>query len=397
MPVAVLPVPVSLSLRGTQREYTNWDRYHVVLDMLHPGSPWTFSLWRGELDTTAWRTFRSTIRLWDVAEIRLGGGLVCNGYMDERKTGASRGDGAAIVVGGQDMASEATGWDADPRISLRNAALEDILSRLFQALGLSVVMSAAASEVRRIQQAQRPGARGLSAHRSSRRRVHDQRKVQPGEKVWHVAERLAKLNGYLVWVGPNAEGGLSVIVDAPAYASDVVFQFQRREVDGVVTADSNIKEGWWTLNGRGVPMSVRVYGTGGHGDRPQEHWETVVDNDGVVLPQVAALLPTRVEYLRPRRARTQAAQIQAGQHRIAESMRGFSTYACLVEGHGQRVNGSARIYAPNTMARVRDDLAGVDEDMLIQRVEYLGGRTQGQFTQLVLGRRNQIQIFPEET
>ena len=83
-------------------------------------------------------------------------------------------------------------------------------------------------------------------------------------------------------------------------------------------------------------------------------------------------------------------------------MAGFRQYECTVQGHGQVVDGAMRLYAVNTMARVRDDLcssptgAPLDESMLITRVTFDGGRQSGTTTTLVLVPKDSISVIPQD-
>ena len=64
--------------------------------------------------------------------------------------------------------------------------------------------------------------------------------------------------------------------------------------------------------------------------------------------------------------------------------------------------GVDRLYAVNTMARVRDDLcaspdgAPLDESMLITGVTFTGGRGPGCETNLVLVPKGSIRVIPQE-
>jgi prophage tail gpP-like protein len=66
------------------------------------------------------------------------------------------------------------------------------------------------------------------------------------------------------------------------------------------------------------------------------------------------------------------------------------------------VEDRVQLYAVNTMAHVRDDLTidgeerPLDEDMLITRVEFHGGRREGQTTTLTLVPKDSIVLTPED-
>ena len=117
---------------------------------------------------------------------------------------------------------------------------------------------------------------------------------------------------------------------------------------------------------------------------------------------LASPMPAQVRHIKSARSRTLAASAKEGERVIAEAMASFRRYEVTVQGHGQTVAGVDRLYALNTMARVRDDLctspdgAPLDESMLITNVTMRGKRSGGTTTELVMVPKDSISVIPQE-
>ena len=191
----------------------------VTIDMLSPGSPWTLTLHHsdGERDRfSAWwflqqrALLEESIALWidDTCQLR--------GRIERRKTRCSR-EGATITISGRDIASRAIDSDADPGFFLKNVTLKDALDRLFLDVGLTPeILSARRKRSCRARQGAHAGS-----NRIATRRETTSLKVHPGERIWQVAEKLARQQGYMLWCAPsfaNAGAGrdaVGIVVDRP--------------------------------------------------------------------------------------------------------------------------------------------------------------------------------------
>jgi prophage tail gpP-like protein len=80
---------------------------------------------------------------------------------------------------------------------------------------------------------------------------------------------------------------------------------------------------------------------------------------------------------------------------MRDAMAQWRTYDCTVQGHGQSIKNEMRLYALNTMCKVYDSIPSIDEEMLIQRIEFKGSRSAGQTTHLTLGTKGSIVLDPE--
>jgi len=108
-------------------------------------------------------------------------------------------------------------------------------------------------------------------------------------------------------------------------------------------------------------------------------------------------LPPQPVYLTSARAHNPATSEREAARVLAERMAHWRTVTATVQGHGQTVDGTGRLYAVNTMAHVRHDQFDIDEDMLVYRVEMLGSRREGQITRLTLGTKDAIALEPAAT
>ena len=203
-------------------------------------------------------------------------------------------------------------------------------------------------------------------------------------------------------------GGLAVVVDVPAFSTADVFTFGRRIENGVATG--NILKGAESFSIKEVPSEVNVYTGTTRGDLVSNRSRSQTFNVGVETAAVnrgflASPMPAQVRHIKSARSRTLAASAKEGERVIAEAMASFRRYELTVQGHGQTVAGVDRLYALNTMARVRDDLctsptspdgAPLDESMLITSVTFEGGRQTGTTTTMVLVPKDSISVIPQE-
>ena len=391
-------------------EVDTWDAYTITLDMLQPGSPWTASMWRSSVRQTTWAVLRAKIKLFDKVTFVIDGAPQITGRIETFDTQADREGGARITISGRDMAGPALSWDADPTVRLKGLQLSAALEALFAPLGIPVVIGADADAARTVQIGTTRGSRGVSSGRRTRRtQVCDRAQPQPGEKVWQLADEIARRLGYLIWTAPAQDGGLAVVIDRPAYSSAEVFTFARRitETAAGATAAGNILSGGETFSVRDVPSEVNVYSGTARGASLSARQRYQAVNLAIADVEVTrgfALdpAPAQPRHVRAQRARTVAETAREATRIVSEAMYGFRRYACTVQGHGQTIDGRALLYTVNTMCRVRDDVctsaAGdpLDESMLATRVEFKRSRKAGTTTEVTLSPRDAISLVPQD-
>lgn len=378
----------ALAFRGGA-EITRFDGYRVGLSMLKAGNPWSFALWKSS-DARAWRELTGGKFGADVT-LSIDGLPQLQGALEDGEIAVDRTKGVQIILSGRDVAATAIDWDADPRVALRDVPFETALSELLNRVGvpLKPITGAAARAV-----AQGRDRRPAAARR--RQRV-DQAHARRGERVWQLVQSMARRLGYLVWVAPDPDFGMTAVVDVPAYDSPPVFRFRRfYGPDGTTTADSNVLESHFRRSIKDVPTHLYAHARAARGDQPGQRIQHVATNAELARwPEVRNPLPPHPRWLDARRCRTPAAAAQETRRQISEGMAHWREYTCVVQGHGQTVDGATRLYSLNTMAHVKDHESGLDEDMLITDVEFRGSRGEGQTTALTLGTRGAIVVLPE--
>lgn len=399
------PVVTAAMILADGTEVDTWDRYTITLDMLRAGNAWTFSLWHSTTRATTWSVLRRKVRVGDPLTVTLGGAAQVSGRIETVETHVDR-KGATMVISGRDLGGVAESWDADPTVRLRGLPLSDALRSLFTPLGIPVAVSVSADAVRSVQSGTTRNARGVS-HGATRRRSQpiDMSHPRAGEKVWRLADGLCRRVGYLMWIAPADNGALAVVVDTPAYSTPDVYDFTRSPgPNGTMTG--NILSTVERIDTKGVPTEVNVYSGTVRGDlissrQRSQTFNLALANEEITRGMVADPMPDQVRHVHAVRARTNAVAAREAERIIAEAMASFRSVDVTVQGHAQTVDGATRLYAVNTMARVRDAIAtdpegrALDESMLITRVVFDGSRESGTTTRLTLSPRGAITVVPE--
>ena len=317
-------------------------------------------------------------------------------------------EGVTLILGGRDLAGPAMDCDVDPSLSIRNAQLSTALEQVFATIELPVRVVDSAANVT-VTAHEAPGPR-RSNRRTARRSVVDIAHPKPGERVWQFASGMAERVGYRLWVAPDAGHGLAIVADVPNDHGTPQYVLLRREVPQSQGAEyaGNILSGNEKLNLRGVPTTITTYSGTDRGAQISARTAQITSNVAITDTQITRGLvldppPPQPRHVRSTRARSPQRAAQEASNAIIEAMRGFRSYECTVRGHGQTVDGVKRLYALNTIARVRDDVCidgegrPLDEDMLITRVEFRGSRQGGgTTTTLTLVPRGAMVLVPTE-
>jgi prophage tail gpP-like protein len=371
-----------------------WDEYAVELDMLRAGSPWTFTLYHSDDAQSAWDKLLQVVKCGDAVVLRVDDAPQLNGRVESVTLQRSR-DAESMTLSGRDLAGVAMSWDADPRkVNAKGQTLGAVLQQLLEPLGIPLHLGADPAVAREVQAGLRPSARGSTAR--SRRQTVDRFHVQPGEKPWPLAERLCRRYGLLLWVAPDPAGRLAAIVDAPAYDGPEVYALRHvRGPDGTATPDSNVLQAEFKVQIQDTPTEVFVYGRGAQGDTGGPRLCAHVGNDRFDARFVRRPLPVQPRHFRAERARNPAQARQEGERLVSDAMAHHRLYTCTVQGHGAILGGKMRLYAINTLCRVRDEEFGLDEAMLLSRVRFQRSRRGGTTTQLTLHTKGALVVTPE--
>lgn len=427
-----------------------WDEYVISLDMLSAGSAWTFAFWRSEAARTAWSTIKQKVRLGDDVGLLIDGAAQLTGRVESLRTEASRQQGATVILSGRDLAGPAMDFDCDPTLNLLNMQLGVALPQIFAELGLPVTVTDSVSNVLVTSGRARalprvptppdpppspsnppvfwpidgsepfwpspPTTPGTPTRRATppatrtvtRTVVIDRGHANPGEKVWQFVQSIVARLGYLCWVAPSVDRGISLVVDVPVTEGAAQYVFLRREISSQYAQyEGNVLSGGETITSRGVPTRVSVYTGSDRGAQISARSATTVQNTlltkrGVSRGLIIDPFPAQPYHRKSVRARTPERAKQEASREVLESMRNFRTYEYTVRGHGQTIDGQRILYALNTIARVRDDVCvdaegnPLDEDMLITGIEFRRSRQSGTLTKVRMVPLGSLVVIPTE-
>lgn len=382
---------VELTIGG--RSLTAWDEVILTHDLLTAGSALTVTLWRGRQTPEMAARARGVIQLFAPVEVRVDGALQFVGTVERVRSGADR-EGAKLIVSGRDLSAAMLESDVDPLLSLKEVTLFEAITRAVAPLGLPLVVAATAEDARRIAAgAAHPRA---PLKRATRRAHVDQWKPRPGEKVWAFCEQLARRHGFLLFVGPTAQGQ-GLILDKPAYGMEPIYEFTRVAVAGTspVAYEGNLLAGWEDGNVTKVPTSVTAYAHTSLLEGEDAKAQAAQENLSLRSTRVRQGAPPRPRYVRDPRCRTLDHARQRARDVIARANQQLFTYEATVQGWGQSERGG--LYTINAMATLRDDLEGIRGKALITKVDMKRSRALGHTTSLTLSPPGTIVLEPEES
>lgn len=386
---------VSLEVDGVYLDA--WDEYVITLDLLAPGSPWTFSIWHADTPRSTWSAARGAAKIGARATVAIDGVVVLDGFVQSVATRHSSA-GASLIISGMDLVGSLTKAHADPTISLRNVSLQTAVERLLQLSSVAAEFGEAVSAQQTTRGLRPP--RRPNPIRSHRRGQVDAFRPRIGETVWQCIEAVCRRAGFLVWAQPSASADrVTLRVDKPRESGEPSFGFLWAWDDDQQTRaalGSNVLEAEDSLDASDVPTSVTVFADAPRGDAVSARLARQVDNDAFSGPRFSFVIPQSPRFELSARARTIAAAQREATRKIGDANASLEAYACTVQGHTQERRGVRYLYAINEIAHVRDEFAGRDEDMLITRVEFRGNAREGQRTMLRFAPLGAIKCDPQE-
>lgn len=379
-----------------------WDRYTIDLSMLQVGTAWTFSFWYSDVSREApWRRLidpDSGLKCGHTVTLAVDGDAVLSGIVETRAVGDDAGRGAPVfTISGRDTLGPAMSWDADPTLTLPGRALDDALAALYTPLGIVAEVSESIAADARVGALRTP-RRGSHAKKVSRRQLVRTKHPNLGEKVQAVVERIVRSLGFRVWTTP-AEGSkrTAVVVDRPRTTGAPAFRLTRTFVGGAQSAESNVEGGRETTSIQNVPTTVTVFADAPRGDAQAAKIKRTVVNGFLLTSEaskrVADDTPERPRYVESRSARTEGGAHNEAARICAQANLDFRRYEATVLGHRQ----SGRLWMPNNLVAVRDELVGIDETMLLAAVQLTGSRAEGPRTRLTLLPEGALTEIPEPT
>lgn len=382
-----------------------WPEVDVTIDMLSPGSPWTVTLhYSPDIAQGLWSLVQRRCLLEESIRLDIDGACQLRGRIEQRRERISR-KGATVTLSGRDVAARAMDWDADPTVQLRGLSLQAALERLFQDVGLTpeILSGAGAQEIQST-----PHHTRSTTRRNSRRADRSRPttvKVQPGERIWQVCEKLCRRQGYLLWCAPaftsnnNERDAVGPVVDVPneTIPENPAIVFARLS-NGDGTYRGNILESDYDLSSMNVPTLVtgfahtRLNSDGDTSDRRAVVNQYLRDHPKVRPTRPLGLLP-KPRYIQGDRARSGDEVEKECQKLISEANANLETYTAIVQGFGQ----AGKLYAVNSIALVRDDaqIPVFQKNMLITRVHFHQSRERGQVSEVRMVPVGAIKVYPD--
>lgn len=196
---------------------------------------------------------------------------------------------------------------------------------------------------------------------------------RPGETVWEFLERHARRLGVMMWMNPRGQ----LVLSSPHYSQTPLYSFVRRFENR--SDDPNNILGGPVRDSIGNRVSrVTVYGrTHGSDVERARVRATASDTD----------MPLAIEHIvHDNDVRTEAEANRRAKRELAEATARARTVEYALPDHGM----GRYLYAVDTMARVVDEWAGIDEAMYVTGRTFMRSRDGGTTTTVRLARRGSI-------
>lgn len=196
---------------------------------------------------------------------------------------------------------------------------------------------------------------------------------RPGETVWEYLERHARRLGVMMWMNPRGQ----LVLGSPHYSQAPLYSFVRRFVNR--DDDPNTILGGPVRDTIDERVSrVTVYGRT-HGDDVERARVRATASD--------ADMPLAIEHVvHDNDIRTEAEANRRAKRELAEATARSRTVEYALPDHGM----GRYLYAVDTMARVVDEWAGIDEAMYVTGRTFMRSRDAGTSTTVRLARRGSI-------
>lgn len=413
---------IELKIPHADLTVTNFVRYSYNSHFLTPTDGWSFTV----EDDNRIAKLRQAAVPGALCTLAINGHVQASGFIDSVDIQNDRGAGTTLTVQGRDLLSQVVDANADPTLIFEgNRSLSDILTQLFAPFGLDVLVDDNSAN-RTIITGNKFGVPTTKKGKTLKSFVQHQCRPYPKEGCFAFASRMAQRFGLWIWLAADGE---SVIVGQPTYAQTPSFHLQRR-FDGD-TSGNNVLSGGAKIDFAEQPDIVVAEGFSGG-----QQWGrtkirkiainplTAYDQDGTtsdvvakyvadrypegadgtnglilwpVFPATARVLqrdgiinnkppPPRVMFLHDDEAKTLDELEAFVRREMSLKLRKALEVHYTVEGHTQ--NGSP--WCVDTMVAVKDDIAGIDENLWVLSRSFEKSRTAGTVTHLELIRPNTI-------
>lgn len=356
-------------------EIGGWTGYHVESSMLTPTC--SFEL-RRAFDLQAWNLLR---RDSDV-RIEIDKTCILRGFIGLRDRSAR---GGTIVVQGRSRSGRLVD-EAAPSVHFSGMSIEQAFKRLAAPWFAKFTLSDARDRRLRVGKGKRV-ASGREPVISINIRVPRRGIVHPGEKRAQVMHEIASRAGLIWWVSSDGE---TIYIGRPNHEQDPQYVF--RHIEPGSTAKNTVKELRIVEDDEDRYSLIMVGGTGGA--TPDDYGSNVTDRRGVVYDNPFSRRGDRTDgtgrdFIHPKRLFMPERDFDSygDAQRVARNeqiRRDYKRHIVTVEAelHGQFLTpgGPPTLFTYNTVARVIDEEAKIDDTYLIVDCSYSSNRQQGEFT-----------------
>ena len=356
-----------------------WSGYHVEVSMLTPAH--TFEL-RRPFDLEAWNLLR---RDSDVL-IEIDGTAILRGFVGRRHRRAREGD---MTISGRSRSGRLVD-EAAPSVQFSGMTILQAFERLGRPWFGQFVLSDAANRRLRVGRGKRV-AGGKEPVITINIRVPRRGNVHPGERRAQVMHEIASRAGLIWW--PSSDG-TSIYIGKPNHEQDPQYVF--RHIAPGSTAQNTVKDLEIIEDDEDRYSVILVGGTGGA--TPDDYGANVTDRRGVVYDNPLSKSGdgtngTGRDFIHPKRLFMPERDFDsyADAQRVARNeqiRRDYKRHIVQIEAelHGQFLapGTPATLFTYNTVARVIDEEADIDDTYLIVSCAYSSNREQGETTTMHL-------------
>lgn len=356
-------------------EIGGWSGYHVESSMLTPAN--SFEL-RRPFDLQAWNLLR---RDSDVT-IEIDGTAILRGFVGRRHRLAREG---TMVISGRSRSGRLVD-EAAPSVNFSGMTILQAFERLGRPWFGQFVLSDAANRRLRVGKGKRV-AGGREPVVTINIRVPRRGIVHPGQARAQVMHEIAGRAGLIWWASSD---GASIYIGKPNHEQDPQYLFQHIKPES--TATNTVKDLEIIEDDEDRYSLIMVGGTGGA--TPDDYGSNVTDRRAVVYDNPFSkngdgTSGTGRDFIHPKRMFMPERDFDsyADAQRVARNeqiRRDYKRHVVQIEAelHGQFLTPGSppTLYTYNTVARVIDEEAEIDDTYLIVDCAYSSNREQGETT-----------------
>lgn len=352
-----------------------WSGYHVETSMLTPAN--TFEL-RRPFDLRAWNLLR---RDSDVL-IEIDGTPIMRGFVGKRHRKAREG---TMTISGRSRSGRLVD-EAAPSVNFSGMTILQAFERLGRPWFGTFTLSDAANRRLRVGRGKRV-AGGKEPVITINVRVPKRGRVHPGERRAQVMHEIASRAGLIWWATSD---GQSIYIGKPNHEQDPQYVF--RHIAPGSTAQNTVKDLEIIEDDEDRYSVIMVGGSGGA--TPDDYGANVTDRRGVVYDSPFNKIDgTGRDFIHPKRLFMPEHDFDsyADAQRVARNeqiRRDYKRHIVQIEAelHGQFLTPGSppTLFTYNTVARVIDEEADIDDDYLIVDCAYSSNREQGETTTMHL-------------